>query len=721
MKRLHLKVLSLVMALLIAALLPVQVFGDSPKYISEIKAGIGKSEEEALKGLEGYTVLKNGDKYVDLNQNSNGGMGSYGDRIVYLGYKTTAKRSEAITDLAVMNMKGGYDVNEYDALMSKQLKSQIIPFVDNFLTAINEYRENYKSKNAANSKRAKYIHDMLNYYTDDDTGKPLGDLLLNKTKYEMSDSEYNALSNEQKKEHADILTIIAQSNGKATLAIENLITRASDTSTTTWINRFKDTTYEDLIKATGKAPTDARKALAKQYDDGANEILEKWDAFREELLSYKEAVKQVDSFDEDEYGDIADRYDDIDNYSSEEEKEEFDKDYKEAVDNLTKTESSAQLVKVYNELKKVKYQGATMLDFFLRETSDISADITALYPLVASLSDGQMAGLEFVSLKELVLISFTGVKDYENVDMSLMQKVSVYAGVDRTIYEKGGVALTSDSLRNKALLESQNPDDPSLGAFSIALIVIASIATTGALIFGIPAATYKIKSLLLAKSDFQHYIYQSNSAMVGKLAKGFGVAAVFMTIFSLVISYNELSNYYRTDLTPIPRYMVDEKDLIGYNKKGEKVILKNQAAYYKAVECLREKGDFKFSELGQMADLNGGTGSQWLALYAAKNELESPILASSLRVEINANDIPAGYSAGIHKFGSDAVFNLNTYPYVWKKNAPKIQVYFKVDDSVNTTGSSFTSGSTALSGGIGLAAGLAFSCLIVNAKKKKEN
>ena len=719
MKKLYKSIITLSLALIMAALLPVQVLADAPDYISEIKIGSGTSEKEALKGLEGYTVLKSGNNYVDLNQDSNGGVGSYSDTIVYLGYKTTSKREEAITDLAVMNMKGGYDVNEYDTLMDKQLKSQIIPFITNFLTAINEYRENYASKNANNKKRAKFTHDMLNYYIDDDTGKKLGDLLLNKTKFEMDDDAYNKLTDAEKKEHADILTIFAQANGKATLAIENLITRGSDTSKTTWIERFKNTTYEDLVNATGKSPTDARKEVTKKYDDGAAEILDKWDIFRDELLQYDSALENVDNFDEDEIDDIADRFDDLDKTSSQEETEKLNKDFQSAADNLAKATDDARLVKAYKELKKIKYNGKTMLDFFLQKKEIIEEDITVLYPLVASLSDGQKAGLEFVSLKDLVIIAATVNSDYDKVDMSLMKEVSVYAGVDRAIYEKGGVALTSDSLRNKALLESQNPKDKSVGALSISLLVIASIAITGALATGIAAATYKIRSLLLSRSDANFYIFSSNSALIGKLAKGFGFAAIVMTIISLVVTYSDLKKYYKTEFSPIPHYMVDEKDLIGYNKKGEKIILKNQAAYYKAVLCNREKGDFKYSEIGDVADLNGETGQQWLALYAANNELENPILASSLKAEIKSDSVPSGYTKGIHKFGSDAVFNLNAYPYVWNKNAPKIQIYFKTDDKkANITATNFTNGAVALICCAGFVSGYIICALTLIIKKR---
>ena len=159
-----------------------------------------------------------------------------------------------------MNMKGGYDVAEYDKLMEGQMSQQIIPFVETFLAAINEYRENYNSDNEANSQRAHYIHDILDKLKDDDCGGAgLGELLLNQTVYELAKPEWDSLSDKAKKDtsfyeinnkvrdtlpeaeknkHADILTIIAQSNGKATLIIQNLLTRAADSSEETWLDRF---------------------------------------------------------------------------------------------------------------------------------------------------------------------------------------------------------------------------------------------------------------------------------------------------------------------------------------------------------------------------------------------------------------------------------------------------------------------------------------------------
>ena len=293
MKRLSKAITALFLALLMGALFPVQVFADTPDYISDIKiyAGSYAAAEE-----EGYTILKEGNKAINLNQSAGAtGVGSKGDKAIYLGYRTTGVRSEAITDLAVMNMKGGYSVEDYKTLMNNQMTKQIIPFVDSFLAAIEEYRVNYRSDNAANRQRAQYIHDILNKFTDDDCGGAgLGDLLLNKTKYELGDGAYNALSDKEKKQHADILTIIAQSNGQATLMIESLLVRAADTNENTWIDRFVGTTYDNLMDETGLAPSKAGKLLAKQYDDDASTILLMWEVFRGQLLGADEAKEKLE-------------------------------------------------------------------------------------------------------------------------------------------------------------------------------------------------------------------------------------------------------------------------------------------------------------------------------------------------------------------------------------------------------------------------------------------
>lgn len=174
MKRLMTTITALTLASVMALMNPVKILASNTTgavYLSEIRVGMGKSSSEAANALEGYTIVTDDSgKKVDFNSNAGGGWGSKGEKVVYIGYKTTTERKDAITDIALMNMKGGYSIDDYDTLMDDYLREQIIPFVDGFIAAIEEYRENYHSSFPANKARADYVHERLNEMTDDDCG-----------------------------------------------------------------------------------------------------------------------------------------------------------------------------------------------------------------------------------------------------------------------------------------------------------------------------------------------------------------------------------------------------------------------------------------------------------------------------------------------------------------------------------------------------------------------
>ncbi len=771
MKKTIIIITAVLLALLMSAVMPAQIFADSlPEYISEVKIGMGKTPSDAEAALSGYTILsaENGG-YVNLNQKAGGDLGSKGEKAVYLGYKTTTNRKEAITDLALMNMKGGYSVQDYEALMETQLKSQIAPFVDNFLSAIEEYRENYNSSLESNKARAEYIHGILNNFTDDDCGgKGLGDLLLNETKYEMGLKAFNALSDadkentdvikesekafeklsdEEKKNHADILTILAQTNGKVTLMIENLITRASDTNEDTWIDRFSATTYDDLEEMMDMLPTDAGAELAKLYDDDAKKVLALWDDFSENLSGYDAAVKFLKSYNPDEYTDACEAYENIDKNSKEEESLEVLNEFDKAVKNYNRFMDDTRTVLIHDALDGIEYGEGTLLDFFMTPYDEISEDIRQLYPLVASLSDGQRAGLEFVNLMEFCCLAITDENGYSDVELDKIEKASIYAGVDRDIYKKGGVALTSEALRGKAL--QQDEDEESVNKLAV-IFLAAGFASLVGLIGSIAGWAYnanmfnRVNTIFnttgvnpvykVIKTDLgggfinEEYVYSvdvyaARTTLCKFLTAGFTIVMVAAYAVGLYLSYKEMVDTYKVEFTPIPNYMVDEADITAYNEKGEKIVIKNQSAYYKAVQCNRTEKDEFYGTLGTCADLNGDVGKQWLALYAAKNEAMKPILASSLKVVVGNTDIPAGYETGIHMFGSSSAFNLNSELYDWNKSAPSVFVYFKTDSAAaaSTSGSNFTAGNLAIAGGAGLVLGAVISALAVSAAGKKKS
>jgi hypothetical protein len=769
MKRIIRKTIAAFLAVLMAALLPVQVFADTPEYISEIKVFEGSYEQAES---EGYTLLKDGSAPIDLNANAGGGLGSKGEKAVYLGYKTTSDSRNAITDLALMNMKGGYSVQEYEALMETQMSSQILPFISRFLVAVMEYRENYASDNNENQARAKYSHDILNKMTDDDTGIPLGDLFLNKTKEELGNDAYDALTPEQKKEHAVLSTIIAQADGKATILMETLLLRASDTNSSSWIDRFKDISYDDLIDETGLTPTDAEKKLAKLYDDDANAILYLWDSFGEQIKNADADLADLDNFEPSDADATGEKMDKLKNNETEENlinvAEDIVDDFANTFDAIEKNGNVA----VTEYLKSEPYGDGTLYDFFTQDSTEIADDITVLYPLVASLSNGQRACLEFTSLKELVMLGATNQLGYQNEYLDVFEGGSIYEGVDRGIYEKGGVALTNDALRKDALSKQSDSSNSVISWYNYALLALTGISVIGfatsvamAVNFTKKASaaqkvldtTFKVgtkeyiayvnelkapyQKLIdnnvvsenFIRSNFVNTnlqlnqeiqetsvkIYSSRAALCKYLSVGFAVAAVILAGVVTYLSYKDMCDYYNVKFTPIPHYMVDECDITAYNRKGEKIVVKNQSAYYKAAECNRTEKDEFYNMLGTCADLNGDVGQQWLALYYAKNRYAEPIIASSLTAVKGSEQIPSGYNTGIHMFGSDSAFNLNSSLYDWNNDAESIYVYFRTDsNTVTSSGSNFTAGTVALAGGTGLLAGAVLIALTAKTKRK---
>lgn len=463
------------------------------KYISEVRIGMGETEEEAKNELEaeGFTILKDDSgNYANLNKDA-GSKSIFkrgaNDKIVYMGYKTTSDAADAITDLAVMNMdENKFSYKEYNILMQKQMDSQIKPFVERFVAALKEYRENHaKADSSAGYARAEYARKMLNKLYDDDTGKPMGDLLLNETKYELGDDAYNALSDEEKKEHADILTILMQANGQATLAMEKLITRATDASDDTWVDRFTGTTLDDLTqrvmdeKPGLKSKTDVMRELDKQYQDTAQKILAVWEGFSEETGSVDEKM--------DELGDTLANVNDFSDVDPEKMTDDERKELNDTTLELTKQAYNARTAVVCAYMDSVTYEGDTLTEFFGKDYSEVSSanGIRDLYPIVDSLSEGQIAGLDFLSISDMFSMAISDADAYKDLekDTEDTEIASIYEGIDREIYKEGGVALTTDAVRSDSTSTDPEPENYKLGTLPIILwsvtagCAIASVAS----------------------------------------------------------------------------------------------------------------------------------------------------------------------------------------------------------------------------------------------------
>ena len=478
------------------------------QYVSEVKLGFGKTAQEAAKQLldEGYTILTSDtpnkevdadyQSYADLNRggSSSNIVARKGTAIVYLGYKTTDNPKEAITDLAAMNMKGGYSFSQYMELL-KDHKDQVInPFIEKFMGTIKEYRTNYNSSNPDNKAKAVLIHDLLNRIRDDDTGMGMGDLFLAETKDEMGETAYKALSDDEKKKHGDLGTILMQGQGSVILIMEQMLAIAADTSNDTWMERFTDMGPDGVSKKftdSGMTPADAEKKAAGQYGDTAKALADKWVLFRSSLLEYQDsddfrkAIASEENGDAD-YGEAVDEkpltpeerkkaYEEpLDVEEDPELQEKIDsipeidensgvEDYMTAMETRTELNNEAAAAMsemtigmIYWYLASVPYGKGTLLDFFLQSHEEVSGDnLKKLYPVAAALSEGQISGLDFLSMEQLVRIGITDSGVFsslrKNVDEMLkgLPDISVYENVDREIFSDG-VALTNEALRKNS-------------------------------------------------------------------------------------------------------------------------------------------------------------------------------------------------------------------------------------------------------------------------------
>ena len=139
---------------------------ESKEYIKEVRISTASDESTAKQWLtdNGYKVLD-----FNLNQKSNG-------EAVYMGYITTTNPDEAITDMAVMQMDGGYSFADYEAMLDEK-KEEISFLVDSIEMVIQKAYRNYHAYGVG-YKAAVLACEVLNSFVEDDSGKKLGDLLF---------------------------------------------------------------------------------------------------------------------------------------------------------------------------------------------------------------------------------------------------------------------------------------------------------------------------------------------------------------------------------------------------------------------------------------------------------------------------------------------------------------------------------------------------------------
>lgn len=118
------------------------------KYVKDVFIAYGEDKATAEKWLR-----DNGwEPVADLNEGKTSNATGFKNAVAVLGIKRTSNPNEAITDMAVMNMKGGYSFDDYESLV-KQKKTDIDEFINTFIPVLEEYRTNYNGKGSKGGKK----------------------------------------------------------------------------------------------------------------------------------------------------------------------------------------------------------------------------------------------------------------------------------------------------------------------------------------------------------------------------------------------------------------------------------------------------------------------------------------------------------------------------------------------------------------------------------------
>ena len=364
-------------------------------YLADLRIVYAEDYEEAQKILQN-TEFKD---YTLLNYNLNAtatkvdlGLITIGDSNgVFLAYKTTTNVDEAITDVAIMQMNGGYRDGNYQEMVEKSRK-QYEAVGETYKTAIDYLIEGYMIGDFL----ATSAYRQLELYYDDDSGMSLG------TFFETQPG-------------ADILaTMFLEGNRYVMQNVRSLIAMGVS------YNDDGMTYLEKVSEAALEMDDDPTVFDEEELDDLAQTISDSIVTFREMLLELSTIEGDLD-------------------YE--------DSDYTNLELTYAEHEALAEMLRATTYL-----DGETLYDFCLSYYKDEN-DYSKLYPLAYALNVGQRAVTVAGNYYDAVRYSMSELPiDFMNDEIAKIEEVyfsdpfSIYTGVDRSIYE-GTFALTTDAYR----------------------------------------------------------------------------------------------------------------------------------------------------------------------------------------------------------------------------------------------------------------------------------
>ena len=739
------RIISAVLVITLAVLTPLNVSAASPRYISGVTVCYASDFAEAKAELKelGYEIVENG------NLNATLGTG------VYLGYQTTDDPDEALTDIAAMNMLGNYSYSDYDKLMEKH-RGLIGETVRNFETALAGFQTNFYS----GMPEAQLAYDSINLYREDDSGKLMGDYLLD---YDFSEEAQKELTE-----------TIMQANTEIVMSIMQNVAMASDTEEKTLFDRMSLSDPDKLVESyigLYLSPAQALAAMESDFSATAAALRLWWNDFYGYLEDVADEAFETDGdgkyvLKEDALG--AEETPDADLSGLSEDEKEVVELYSEAA-GAAELRTAAEDIALFILLDSTTCSNGTMLDFFMRPLKEVGT--YELYALANAMSESQRAQLSILGIRTTLLGACVKpdadsdetraeVEDNTN-EMAQYEPISIYRDMDRSVFEDG-VALTGSAVRHeqqdgKTWLEALIGGSISKSELKTAAIYTGVVAG-GAFFSGVISAVVQkirqsgrvgtrfevaaetlnsarneyqaIKEQSIVIRDVENYgdVYISNSPQLSaakaqlnkatslyeesrtaydaagrsaRIAKYVSFAVFVIAVIIDVVLIYEFCTKEAPAEERIPHHLLAALDA-GY---GEDYV------YYETVK----------DQNGDPADVNHREGEVgWLVLYQTREKnAGKPILAADLRVKTGSRTVEedSGY---IHLFDQTGALNLTDPAYTGKNDTVGGTVVLFDRDSNAYAGSAISGGIAALFAVGGAVVGFCGGYLLKGLKKKKE-
>ena len=474
-------ILVVFMAVLMASMTAVQVFaaGRNKDKKTERDLATGKlyvkdviivSESEKINlsttaAYQDYVVLSDPIKTFAADS---------GHESLYFAVKTTENPNEAITDIKAMNMNGDYDFDAYREYLG-EVEKWATKKAETTMTALEAFRANFK----AGTPNAIFAYDMMNYLVGDTDDVPLGDFFVSD---EYKDGHSIQVKNIVTKANLNTLTYFRQLL---------LVACAETNGEQNFVDKLRThTNGNDLIP----------DGSYNQYNTAAEDLMYSMGSTRDAINAYRKVLSEQDDVEEyleKEYKEIEPSFNDEDKVL-----EDAYKEIEEKKNSLREICSGMILSDLFDDVYYTGNDGVQMslTDIFAKdpeaenEADRLSADM--LLPVVAQMNDGQRAlcGCGVDELVASVINDYNENNEYQEsleeirefwATISEESLVSVYAGVDLSLYDPNGIAMVGKS--GEFLKNAQG----SVGAFGISDLAAGIMA--GGAVVGVVGSCVLIK------------------------------------------------------------------------------------------------------------------------------------------------------------------------------------------------------------------------------------